>query len=108
MQANEAGEMVPVTITGLGDDAVCMQCHQGRASTIHVDAAIEKVAVADEDTVSPDLSFVNIHYYAAAATRYGTMVKGGYEYKAIPMMPFLAMLRTSPNAMTAMTPIRLN
>ena len=81
MQANEAGEMVPVTISGLGDDAVCMTCHQGEASTYHVNAAIEKAAVADEDTVSADLAFVNIHYYAAAATRYGTMVKGGYEYE---------------------------
>jgi len=66
-------------LTGLGDESRCMECHQGRESKISVDAAIEKAAV-DEDTVSPDLGFRNIHYYAAAATKYGTLAKGGYEY----------------------------
>lgn len=68
-------------LTGLGREAVCMTCHQGRASKVQVDAAIEKVAVADVDTVSADLGFTNIHYFAAAASRYGTEVKGGYEYE---------------------------
>ena len=68
-------------ITGLGREAVCMTCHQGRASKVQVDAAIEKVAVADVDTVSPDLGFTNIHYFAAAASRYGSEVTGGYEYE---------------------------
>jgi hypothetical protein len=69
-----------VELTGLGDEARCMQCHQGRASMFDVDAAIEAAGV-DEDTVSDDLGFVNIHYYAAAATKYGTLAKGGYEYE---------------------------
>ena len=34
----------------------------------------------DVDTVSEDLGFLNIHYYAAAATQYGGLVHGGYEY----------------------------
>ncbi len=66
-------------ITGLGSEARCMECHQGRESTVSVNAAIEKAAV-DEDTVSAGLGFLNIHYYAAAATKYGTLAKGGYEY----------------------------
>ncbi|PKO12780.1 MAG: hypothetical protein CVU39_21840, partial [Chloroflexi bacterium HGW-Chloroflexi-10] len=70
-----------VEMTGLGREAVCMTCHQGRASKVQVDAAIEKVAVADVDTVSPDLGFTNIHYFAAAVSRFGTEVKGGYEYE---------------------------
>ncbi len=70
-----------VELTGLGREAVCMTCHQGRASKVQVDAAIEKVAVADVDTVSPDLGFTNIHYFAAAASRYGSDVAGGYEYE---------------------------
>lgn len=69
-----------IELTGLGDESRCMECHQGRESKISVDAAIEKVAVADVDTVSPDLGFRNIHYFAAAATKYGTLAKGGYEY----------------------------
>ena len=26
-----------------------------------------------------ELGFINIHYYAAAATKYGTLAQGGYE-----------------------------
>ena len=65
------------TITGLGPEARCMTCHSGRESKITVDAAI---AGMDLDTVSADLGFKNIHYFAAAATLYGTEAKGGYEY----------------------------
>lgn len=69
-----------IEITGLGDEARCMQCHQGRASTLDVNTAIEEAGV-DEDEVSEDLGFINIHYFAAAATKYGTEAKGGYEYE---------------------------
>jgi hypothetical protein len=31
-------------------------------------------------TLSATSRFLNIHYYAAAATKYGTLAKGGYEY----------------------------
>jgi hypothetical protein len=67
-------------IKDLGPEARCMECHQGRESKISVDEAIEKAAVKDDDTVSADLGFRNIHYFAAAATKYGTLAKGGYEY----------------------------
>jgi hypothetical protein len=69
-----------IEVTGLGDEARCMQCHQGRASTATVNDAIAEVGV-DADTPSEDMGFVNIHYYAAAATQYGTMAQGGYEYE---------------------------
>lgn len=69
-----------VEITGLGDEARCMQCHQGRASTVSVNTAIEEAGVGD-DEVSADLSFINIHYFAAAATRWGGMAMGGYQYE---------------------------
>ncbi len=71
-------------LTGLGPEARCMQCHQGRASTVSVNDSIVEAGLdpqADLDTVSEDLGFTNIHYYAAAATRYGTEVMGGYEYE---------------------------
>jgi hypothetical protein len=35
----------------------------------------------EDDVVSEKLSFRNIHYFAAGATKYGTEVKGGYEYE---------------------------
>ena len=68
-------------ITNLGDESRCMQCHQGRASTVRVDEAITKANLTDVDTVSPDLGFTNIHYFAAAASKYGTLAKGGYQYE---------------------------
>lgn len=68
-----------VEITGLGAEARCMQCHQGRESGVSVDEAIESAGVED-DVVSEELEFLNIHYYAAAATKYGTVAQGGYEY----------------------------
>ena len=67
-------------ITGLGDESRCMECHQGRQSKVSVDQAITDAGV-DADTVSENLSFLNIHYFAAAATKYGTLAKGGYEYE---------------------------
>jgi hypothetical protein len=69
-------------LTGLGSEAVCMTCHQGRASKVQVDAAVANAGV-DEDVVSENLGFINIHYYAAAVSRYGTEVKGGYEYDGL-------------------------
>lgn len=69
-----------IELTGLGDEARCAECHQGRESKMSVDAFIEEAGVADADTVSDKLGFRNIHYYAAAVTKYGTLAKGGYEY----------------------------
>jgi len=60
-----------------GDSARCMVCHQGRASQATVDAAID--GMEDMNAVSEDLRFINIHYYAAAASLYGSVVNGGYE-----------------------------
>jgi hypothetical protein len=68
-------------ITGLGDDVRCMQCHQGRASTTSVDEAIAEAGLTDDDTVSEELGFVDIHYYAATATQMGTWAAGGYQYE---------------------------
>lgn len=71
-----------IEVTDLGPQARCMVCHQGRASTVSVNTSIEEAGLAGEpDTISEDLGFINIHYFAAAATRLGTEVKGGYEYE---------------------------
>lgn len=64
----------------LGDQASCIECHQGRGSKMAVDANIAQVVGEDLDIVSENLSFISIHLSAAGVTRYGTEVKGGYEY----------------------------
>jgi len=69
-----------VILEDLGPEALCMECHQGRESAKSVNEAIAAAAVEDEDTPSPSLPFLNIHYYAASANQFGTVVKGGYEY----------------------------
>ncbi|MEW6717017.1 MAG: cytochrome c3 family protein [Chloroflexota bacterium] len=75
-----------IELTNLGDESRCMECHQGRESKLSVDnriaeaAGVETAQEADPDTVLADLGFANVHYFAAAATKYGTFAKGGYEY----------------------------
>jgi len=64
-------------VDGLGSEAVCMQCHQGLRATGDVEGA---TAGLEDDAVSGDLSFINVHYYIAAATWLGTEARGGYEY----------------------------
>jgi hypothetical protein len=62
----------------LGDASnLCMICHQGRNSKVQVDDAI--VNDPSDNSIN-NLTFVNIHYFAASATLFGTEVKGGYEY----------------------------
>ena len=79
-----------VEVTGLGGEARCMECHQGRASKTQIDEALTKFNVVEDlDTVpapitegdrESKLGFVNVHYFAAAATLYGGQAHGGYEY----------------------------
>ena len=57
-------------VTLNGPSNICMACHQGRASTVTVNDAI------DDD----DFGFINIHYFSAAASFFGSEVQGGYEY----------------------------
>jgi predicted CXXCH cytochrome family protein len=69
-----------VTVDGLGGEARCMTCHQGRSSGPAVDAAIAAAAPATDDTVSAALNFQNIHFFPAAATLFAGRAKGGYQY----------------------------
>lgn len=64
-------------ITGLGREAVCMQCHQGRTSTDTVNQAIAGLLL---DEVSDKLSFINVHYGIAAATQMGSEARIAYQY----------------------------
>jgi predicted CXXCH cytochrome family protein len=70
-----------VTVDGLGREAICMTCHQGRASGSDVDEAIAAAGLTGPDQASPDLGFTNIHYYPAAATLFAGVAKGGYQYE---------------------------
>jgi hypothetical protein len=71
-------------ITDEGGSARCMVCHQGRASGNSVENAIAEAGLADDgNTPSADLGFINIHYYAAAATLYGSEAGGGYQYAGL-------------------------
>ncbi len=69
-------------IDNLGPEGLCMECHQGTMSTSDVDQEITDSGAPDDDTIDGDIEFreVNIHYFAAGATQYGTFVQGGYEY----------------------------
>jgi hypothetical protein len=58
---------------------ICMTCHQGRSSKVQVDNLGPNTAV-QTPTDYPSYDFINIHYYAAAASFFGTDVQGGYEY----------------------------
>jgi hypothetical protein len=69
-----------LVVNDLGPEGLCMECHQGRAAKVTIDTKISGAGVATVDTPSTKLSFSNIHYYAAAASQFGTVVKGGYEY----------------------------
>lgn len=78
------------TINNLGPEARCMECHQGRATQKQVDDQIAKFKVTDPDAQVPAIknsdgtstpfSFINLHYFAAALTLYGSEVNGGYQY----------------------------
>jgi hypothetical protein len=63
--------------SGSNDTNLCMNCHQGRESTVSVNKTIAGLAV---DTVEPKLNFIHVHFYPAGVTRYGTEAKAGYEY----------------------------
>jgi hypothetical protein len=55
---------------------ICMTCHQGRESGQSIDDAIA-------DNPGGPYSFINIHYFPAAATFFGSGVNGGYEYNGM-------------------------
>ncbi len=69
-----------VEITGAGPSARCMECHQGRAAGASVTQAVESLGLGLDES-SDQLGFINIHYFAAAASLYGSEVGGGFQYE---------------------------
>ncbi len=82
-----SGKVVNTSETG---EAICMSCHQGRESKTSVDKQIADFSATDVDTVPAPIKdangkdksfgFLNIHYFAAGATLYGSQAEGGYQY----------------------------
>lgn len=66
------------TIGGLGPEARCMSCHQGRTSAETVEGAVAGLA---EDTIDAGLVFINPHYAAAAAVLFGAAAGVAFEYE---------------------------
>ncbi|WP_175483205.1 polyheme membrane-associated cytochrome C [Salinihabitans flavidus] len=83
-----------VTVDGLGSSAVCTVCHQGRLSGDDISTATGGI---DEDEVSGDLAFMNVHYGVAAAVMRGSDVRGGYQY---PGKTYAGTFAHVPNANT--------
>ncbi len=63
---------------GQPDANLCLNCHQGRESTVSVNRAI---AGQDPDTINEKLGFRNVHYFAAGATLFGADAQGMYQYE---------------------------
>jgi len=64
--------------TGSSDANLCLNCHQGRESTVSVNRVI---AGLDPDAPSEDVGFRNVHYFAAGATLFGGPARGAYQYE---------------------------
>ena len=60
------------------DNNLCLNCHQGRESTVSVNDLIKGL---EPDATSEKLRFLNIHYFAAGATLFGGEARGAYEYE---------------------------
>jgi hypothetical protein len=81
-------------VDGLGKEAICSTCHQGRAAGEQVTAA---TAGRDDDVVAGDLTFINIHYKAAAATQMGSVARGGYQYDGKSYAGFFVHVEKEPS-----------
>lgn len=71
-EAEATGMNVDPTLSLFGSSNLCLVCHQGRESGQDVQNTI--------DSSPGPYSFLNIHYYAAAGTLFGTEANAGYEY----------------------------
>lgn len=81
-EKDDKGNLKPVPAN------LCLECHQGRESTVSMNAAIAASGAKSDDAVAmkadgktPAISFKNIHYFAAGATIFGTQVQSAYEFK---------------------------
>jgi len=80
-EKDDKGALKPV------DSNLCLECHQGRESTLSMNNAINSAKPKSDDEVTmkadgktPALAFKNIHYFAAGATLFGNDAKAAYQY----------------------------
>lgn len=78
-----------IELTDVGESARCMECHQGRAAGVSVSNRVAELGLGLDD-VSADLGFINIHYYAAAASLFGSEAAGGFQYEGQSYQPRFA------------------
>lgn len=71
-EKDDNGNLKPV------DANLCLECHQGRESTVTVNNAL--AAFKELDKADKNIRFRNVHYFAAGATLFGTLAQGAYEY----------------------------
>ncbi|MBI3361658.1 MAG: cytochrome c3 family protein, partial [Chloroflexi bacterium] len=72
-EKDDKGNLKPV------DANLCIECHQGRESTVSVNKYVASLGLKP-DEVSDKLGFKNIHYFAAGATLFGDAAKGAYQF----------------------------
>lgn len=66
-----------LTLASPPGNGTCFTCHQGRQSGPGIAMALDGKA---EDTVDPEIAFLNPHYKAAAASLFGADAMGMYEF----------------------------
>lgn len=73
------GAIMPskVELVELGRNSDCMECHQGRSSSVQVD---ELLVGLPPDNVNEDISGPGVHNSPVGPTLYGSEALGGYEY----------------------------
>jgi hypothetical protein len=59
------------------DSNLCLECHQGRSSGPTLAKSLGSKPL---DTVDEKLRFVNVHYFAAGATLFGSQAQGMYQF----------------------------
>jgi hypothetical protein len=60
-----------------GDEASCLNCHQGRATGLQIEQTIDGLPL---DAVNENLNFVSVHYAIAALAKMGSETHGAYQY----------------------------
>ncbi|HSG17593.1 MAG TPA: cytochrome c3 family protein, partial [Anaerolineae bacterium] len=60
---------------------LCMNCHQGRSYSGTVDARIARAGDIGPNDVSDALGFVNVHYFPAGGSLFGSEAEVGYQYE---------------------------
>jgi hypothetical protein len=85
-----------VEVTGLGSEARCMQCHQGRASKVTIDTTLEELGLTEDlDTVNEDL-ICQYPLLCCCSNLYGTITKVDMSMRG---------LRLVKNAMSITIPV---